>query len=189
LAEQTLPTPVQIRESWDGESRALATSELAHRSVGAAVWPAVRLVVRAIKTVAVKAAANEMTSSIAKVISVHAGDVTSAETADATSAEAADAASTEATHVTSAKAAHVASTATTSMSTATATAGLCVSGKKAAGKHCTCQNHHHSSSHDTLLCVGGTFRHRALSDAGVSEEDKYRRRDGLKMRILICRCH
>jgi hypothetical protein len=140
-----------------------------------------------------------MTSSIAKVISVHAGDVTSAETADATSAEAADAASTEATHVTSteathvtsAKAAHVASTATTSMSTATATAtaGLCVSGKKAAGKHCTCQNHHHSSSHNTLLWVGGTFRHRALSDAGVSEEDKYRRRDGLKMRILICRCH
>jgi len=163
------------------------------------------MVIRAIKAVAVKAAANEMTSSIAKVISVHARDVTSAETAhaapaetadvacaeaaDATSAEAADAASTEATHVTSAKAAHVASTATTSMSTATATAGLCVSGKKAAGKHCTCQNHHHSSSHNTLLWVGGTFRHRALSDAGVSEEDKYRRRDGLKMRILICRCH
>jgi len=37
--------------------------------------------------------------------------------------------------------------------------------------------------------MGGTFRHRALSDAGVSEEDKCRRRDVLKMRMLICRCH
>ena len=44
------------------------------------------LVIRAIKAVAVKAAANEMTSSIAKVISVHARDVTSAETADMTAA-------------------------------------------------------------------------------------------------------
>src|SRR6266853_2689875 len=37
--------------------------------------------------------------------------------------------------------------------------------------------------------MGGTCRHRALSDAGVSEEDKCRRRDGLKMRMLICRFH
>ena len=140
-----------------------------------------------------------MTSSIAKVISVHARDVTSAETAHAAPAETADVACAEAADVTAAKAAHMASTTAThvttatatatSMATATATAGLCVSGKKAAGKHCTCQNHHHSSSHNTLLWVGGTFRHRALSDAGVSEEDKYRRRDGLKMRILICGCH
>ena len=112
-----------------------------------------------------------MTSSIAKVISVHAGDMPSAETADATSAEATDAASaeatdvtsTEATHVTSAKAAHMASTTAThvttatSMASATATAGLRVSGKKAAGKHCTCQNHHHSSSHDILLWDGRGF--------------------------------
>jgi hypothetical protein len=57
------------------------------------------------------------------VISVHARHVTPAEAAD----------------VTSAKAAHMAS-ATTSMSTATAaaTAGFCIRGKKAAGKHCAC---------------------------------------------------
>jgi hypothetical protein len=115
-----------------------------------------------------------MTSSIAEVISVHAGDVTSAETADATSAEAADAASAEtadvtsaeATHVTSAKAAHMASTAATSMATAsataTATAGLRVSGKKAAGKQCACQNHHYSSSHDILLWDGRDFPPQGL---------------------------
>jgi hypothetical protein len=167
LAEHTLPTPFQIWGSRDSESCASAISELAHRSVGAGVWPAVSLVIRAIKAVAVKAAANEMTSSIAKVISVHAGDMTSAETADATSAEATDAASAEtadvtsaeATHMASTKAAHMASTAATSMSaaTATATAGLRVSGKKAAGKHCACQNHHHSSSHDILLWDGRGF--------------------------------
>jgi hypothetical protein len=47
-----------------------------------------------------------------------------------------------------------ATTASVSTATATATAGLCISGKKAAGKHCTCQNHHHSSSHDILLFNG-----------------------------------
>jgi hypothetical protein len=122
------------------------------------------LVIRAIKAVAVEAAATEMTSSIAEVISVHAGDVTSAETADATSAEATDAASAETTHMASTKAAHMASTAATSMATATATAtaGLRVSGKQAAGKHCTCQNHHHSSSHDILLWDGRDFPPQGL---------------------------
>jgi hypothetical protein len=153
----------------------------------------------AAEAVVVKAAANEMTSSIAKVIAVHARHVTSAETAhatsadatDATSAEAADVTSAEAADVASAKAAHMASAATTSMSsaTSTATSGLCISGKKAAGKHRACQNHHYSSSHDILLWDGRDCRHRALSDAGVSEEDKCRRRDGLKMRMLICRFH
>jgi hypothetical protein len=106
----------------------------------------------AAEAVVVKAASNEMTSSIAKVIAVHARHVTSAETAHATSADATD--------VTSAEAAHMASAATTSMSsatstaTATATAGLCISGKKAAGKHRACQNHHYSSSHDILLWDG-----------------------------------
>jgi hypothetical protein len=126
------------------------------------------------------------------VISVHARHVASAETAYATSAEATDVTSAEATDVTSAKAAHMASATTTSMSTAAAaaTAGLCVRGKKAAGKHRACQDHHYSSSHDILLFgMGGTCRHIALSDAGVSEEDKCRRRDGLKMRMLICRFH
>src|SRR5882672_10205735 len=162
VAWPTLPTPVQIRESWDSESYASAISELAHRSVGAGVWPAVLLVIRAIKAVAVKAAANEMTSSIAKVISVHAGDVTSAKTADAASAKTADVTSAEATHMATTKAAHMASTAATSMATATAAAGLRVSGKKAAGKHCACQNHHHSSSHNILRWDGRDFPPQGL---------------------------
>jgi hypothetical protein len=109
-----------------------------------------------------------MTSSIAKVISVHAGDVTSAETAHAAPAETADVACAEAADVTSAKAAHMASTTAThvttatSMASATATAGLRVSGKKAAGKHCACQNHHHSSSHDILRWDGRGFPPQGL---------------------------
>jgi hypothetical protein len=150
-----LPSPVQIRSSWDSESRASEISESAHRSVVAGVWPAVWLVVRATKAVVVTA--NETASSIAEVISTHAGDATSAETADVTATEAADVTSAKATHVASAKAAHV--TTATSMASATATAGLCVSGKKAAGKHCTCQNHHYSSSHDILLWDGRDFPH------------------------------
>jgi len=128
------------------------------------------LVIRAIKAVTVKAAANEMTSSIAEAISVHAGDAASAETAHVTAAEAADATSAKATHVTSAEATHMASTTAThvttatatSMASATATAGLRVSGKKAAGKHCACQNHHHSSSHDILLWDGRGFPPQGL---------------------------
>jgi hypothetical protein len=47
--------------------------------------------------------------------------------------------------VTSAKAAH----------TEAATAfGLRAVGNKAAGKHCACQNHHRSSSHDILHLIG-----------------------------------
>jgi hypothetical protein len=96
-----------------------------------------------------------MTSSIAKVISAHARHVISAEAAYVTSAKAASVTSAEATHVTSAKAASVASA--TPVSSASATAGLCTRGKKAAGKHGTCQNHHHSSSHDILLWDGRDF--------------------------------
>jgi hypothetical protein len=126
-----------------------------------------------------------MASATAKVPSAKArhvsSDVASAETSDVTSAEAAD--------VASAKAAHVASAATTSVSTATATAtaGLCISGKKAAGKHGTCQNHHHSSSHEFSLWDWRDFRHRTSSDAGVCQEGKCQCRDGLKVRMLICR--
>jgi hypothetical protein len=110
----------------------------------------------AAEAVVVKAAANETMSSIAKVISVHARHVTSAETAHATSADATDATSAEAADVASAKAAHMASATTTSMSSATsaATSGLCTRGKKAAGKHRACQNHHYSSSHNILLWDG-----------------------------------
>jgi len=144
-----------MRGWWDSESRASATAELAHHSIVAGVRPAGWVVIRATKAVVVKAAA-EMTSSIAKVIAVHARHVTSAETAHATSADATDVISAEAADVASAKAAHMASAATTSMSSATsaATSGLCISGKKAAGKHRACQDHYNASSHDILLWDG-----------------------------------
>jgi hypothetical protein len=153
------------------ESRVSATFESAHCSVVAGVRPRIRRVIWATKAVAVKAAASEMTSSMAKVASAHARHVTSAKATHVTSAEAA--------HVASTKAAHMASATTsvssaTSMSTSTAAARLCIGGKKAAGKHRTRQNHHHSSSHDILLWMSGTFRYRASSDAGVFEEDKCR---------------
>src|ERR1700716_160714 len=132
-----------MQGSSDSESHALAAFESAHHSVGAGVRRTVWRVVRA--TVVVKAAASEMTSSVAKVTTAHAGHATSA----------------EATHVASAKAAHMAAatstTPTVSAATATATAGLCISGKKAAGKHCACQNHYYSSSHDILLWNGRDF--------------------------------
>jgi hypothetical protein len=123
-----------------------------------------------------------MTSSVAKVTTADAGH--------ATSAEATHVASAEATHVASAKAAHMAaatSTTTVSAATATATAGLCISGKKAAGKHCACQNHYYSSSHDILLWNGRDFPPQDLVRRCRFRGGKRQRRDGLKMRILICR--
>jgi hypothetical protein len=133
-----------------------------------------------------------MMSSVAKVTSAHACHATSAETSDATAAEATHVTSAEAAHVASAKAAaHMAAATTTSVSTASASAaaGLCISSKKATGKHCACQNHHHSSSHDILLWDGREFRDRSLSDAGVSQEGKRQRRDGPKMGMLACRLY
>jgi hypothetical protein len=84
---------------------------------------------------------------------------TGAKAADASS-ESTDVSAAEAPDVASAKAPHVAS-ATPAMSTTAATApGLCARGKQAAGKHCACQNHHHSSSHDILHLNGRIFRLR-----------------------------
>jgi hypothetical protein len=104
-----------------------------------------------------------MTSSSAEVIMVQARyviatratDVISTKTSNATAVKAAHVTSTKATHVGPAEAAHVAAakaahTTTMPSTPSAATAGLCTRGKKAAGKHCTCQNHHHSSSHDIL---------------------------------------
>jgi hypothetical protein len=101
-----------------------------------------------------------MTPSAVKVTSAPACDMASAETSHVTSAKTAHVTSA---HVTSAEAAHVASaaahvasasTAAVASAAAAATAGLCAGGKKAAGKHCACQNHHHSSSHDILQFIG-----------------------------------
>jgi hypothetical protein len=134
------PRQFKCEAAGDSGSRTSATAEPARHSIGAGVRPAIWRVILAIKAIVVKAAANETMSSIAKVIAVHARHVTSAETAHATSADATDVTSAKAADVTSAEAAHMASAATTSMSSATsaATSGLCISGKKAAGKHCAC---------------------------------------------------
>ena len=73
-----------------------------------------------------------------------ATDVTSTEAA--TKAAAHVTAAEAAAHVTATKAAtHMAPTATT------AAACLCTGGKKAAGQYRGCQNHHYSSSHETLM--------------------------------------
>jgi len=109
------------------------------------------------------------------VVSAHGAHVTSAKIAS---------------HVAAAKAAHVTASESAAVSSATATTtGLCTRGKKAAGKHRACQNHHHSSSHDILRLDGRNFRHRALSDAGVYGEGKRQRRDGLKMGMLVFRLY
>jgi hypothetical protein len=121
-----------------------------------------------------------MTSSDAKVSVAHArhvasakasevscakaSDVTAAKAAHVTSTKATHVTSTKATHVTSAKATHVASATTTTTVSSAAAAGLCVRGNKAAGKQCTCQNHHHSSSHDILRLNGAR-----LSAAGLCQ--------------------
>jgi hypothetical protein len=139
-----------------------------------------------------------MTPSSTKVIVVHvigakATNVVSAKTSDVipaksthvTSAKAAHVGSAKATHVATAKAAHVAASASAS----TAAAGLGTRGNKAAGKQCTCQNHHRSSSHNILQLVGRTFRHRALSDVGTFQQGKRQRRDGLEMGMAIHPLH
>jgi hypothetical protein len=84
------------------------------------------------------------------VVSAHATHVISAKAVHVTAAKAA-------AHVASAKSTTVASAATAATA---ATAGLCTRGKKAAGKHRACQNHHHSSSHDILHWDGRAFRRR-----------------------------
>jgi hypothetical protein len=119
-----------------------------------------------------------LVADMRKLACANAADVTSTKTPHATS--------TEATHMASAKAAHA--PATVSSATASAAAGLCTSGKKAAGKQRACQNHHHSSSHDILRWDGRTFR-RSRYQTLASQEGKRQRRDRPKLGMLICRLH
>src|SRR5258707_4410838 len=163
----------------DRESRAPAVFVSTRHSVVAGVGRGVCLVIGATQAVIVKTAASEMAPSTAKVLSAHACHVTAAQTSDAASAEAADVASTKtAADVASAKAAaHVASA--TTVSSATAAACLGISGEKAAGKHCTCQNHHYSSSHDLLLLgwagpAATGFRRWRVPNANVSVAMEWR---------------
>jgi hypothetical protein len=101
-----------------------------------------------------------------------------AKPADAISTKTSNAAAAKTTHVTSAKATHMSSAKAAAHAPATvsaaapAVAGLCTRGKKAPGKNCACQNHHHSSSHDILHWDGRTFRHRAGPDVGVSQQSR-----------------
>jgi hypothetical protein len=73
--------------------------------------------------------------------------------------------------------------------TASATAGLRISGKKAAGKRCTCQNHHHSSYHDISFAIGGPSATGPSQTLAFSEKGKRQRRDGLKMGMALCRLY
>jgi hypothetical protein len=137
-----------------------------------------------------------MTPSNAKVTLVdvrhatraNAVDVVSAETSDATDAAqathvtAANVAHTG-TDVTSAKAAHPATTVSTA---ATAAPGLCARSKKAAGKHCACQNHHHSSFHDILHLIGRIAPPQDLVRYWRVQHSGRQRRDRMEMRTLSC---
>jgi hypothetical protein len=132
------------------------------------------------------------------VIAAKATDVISARISNATAAKAADATSTKATDVASAKAAHVTSTEAThvapakaahtaAMSSTTAAAtGLCTGGKKAAGKHSACQNHHYSSSHDILHLRWADFPPRGPVRRWRISAKECRRCDGLKVGMPIC---
>jgi hypothetical protein len=128
-----------------------------------------------------------LVADVRQVACVKATEATSTKTSYATTTEATHVTSTKATHVTTAKSAHVAATAT---ATATAAAaGLCTRGNKAAGKQCARQNHHCSFSHNILHLDGRTFRRRASSDVGVSQQIKRQCRDGLEMGMAILRLY
>jgi hypothetical protein len=119
------------------------------------------------------------------VIVAHSSDVISATATDAASVKSAHVASAKATHMASAKStAHVA----TATASATASAGFCTRGKKAAGKHRARQNHHHSSFHDILHLVGRTYRLRTISDVVLPQGD-FQRRDEGEIGMLICRLY
>jgi hypothetical protein len=117
-------------------------------------------------------------------ISTKTSNAAAAKATHVTAVKATHVTSTKATHVASAKAAHAAAT-MSSASAASAAAGLRTRGKKATGKQGACQNHHHSSSHDILHRVGRTFRHRAWSNVGVSQQSKANVAMGWRWRRLF----
>jgi hypothetical protein len=127
-----------------------------------------------------------MAPSTAKVLSAHACHVTAAQSPDAASAEATEMASAKAAaHVASTKTAAYVTSATTTMSAAAA-ACLGISGKKAAGKHGACQNHHHSSSHDFLLLGWAGPSATGSRQPVACAKGKHQRRDGVEMEMIVC---
>jgi hypothetical protein len=130
---------------------------------------------------------------VAELIVANVRHATSAKPIDATTAKATDVTSTETPNMATAKSAHVAAaaakSATMPTAAAAATAGLRTGRNEAASKHCACQNHHHSPSHDFLLWNGRTFRAGASSGVGTSRKDERQRRDRLQMGFFACRLH
>jgi hypothetical protein len=100
-------------------------------------------------------------SSDAKVLVVGVRHETCANTtgdncarnSNATAAKATDVSSTKATYVASPEATHTA--AAVSSTTTAAASSLCTRCKKAGSKHCACQHHYYSSSHDILHWLDG----------------------------------
>jgi hypothetical protein len=117
------------------------------------------------------------------VIFAKTPDVIAAKAGRATPTETAHLTSTQATDVTSAEATHTATMPSTPSATA---ACLCTRGKKAAGKHCACQNHHYSSSHDILHLRWADVL-PGWSDIGASQRGKRQRRDEAEMGLPMCR--
>ena len=134
-----------------------------------------------------------MTPSNAKVPLVDMRHATRAKAVDVASAETSDATAAQATHVTAANAANTgadvtsakaAHATTTVSSAATAAPSLRARGKKAAGKHCACQNHHHSSSHDSLHLIGRIAPPQDLVRHWRVQRSGRQRRDTMEMRTL-----
>jgi hypothetical protein len=105
-------------------------------------------------------------ADVRKLACAKATDVASTKTSNAAAAKATQVTSAKATHMASTKAAHAPAT------VSSAAAGLCPRGKKAAGKHRACQNHHHSSSHDILHLGWADFPPQGLVRLGVSQQSK-----------------
>jgi hypothetical protein len=165
----------------------------AYHSVGAVVRWGVRRIIWATEAIVVNAT-TEMTPSNAKVPLIDVRHATRAKAVDVVSAETSDATDAQATHVTAAKVAHTSTdvtsakathTATTVSSAATAAPGLCARGNKAAGKHCACQNHHHSSFHDILHLIGRIAPPQDVRHWRVQHSGR-QRRDTMEMRTLGC---
>jgi hypothetical protein len=136
-----------------------------------------------------------MTPSNAKVPCVDVRHATSGDTAvDVVSAETSDSTDAQATHMTAANVAHTGTDVTsakaphaaTKVSSASASAapGLCARGKKAAGKHCACQNHHRSSSHDILHLIGRIVPSQDLVRHWHAQLSERQRCDTMEMRTL-----
>jgi hypothetical protein len=166
-------------------------SRSAYNSVGAVVRWDVRRIIGAPEPIVINATAVMMPSN-AKVSCVNMRHATRANTVDA---ETADVTNAQASHVASVKAAHTgtdvtaakASKAATVSSAATATApGLRARGKKAAGKHCACQNHRCSSFHDILHLIGRIVPPQDLVRHWRVQHSGRQRRDTMEMRTLNC---